>query len=404
MIKGRDIIVVGIQAWDIEIGSNCKNIAAEFAKNNRVLYVNPPMVRSTMRKDKHKESIQKRIQIKKGLAPDLVEIGTNLWNLYPKDLAESINWIGSHAVFKILNERNARFYAKNITSAIKRLNFNNVILFNDSSMFLGLHLRNFLHPDIYVYYMRDYLVKVPYWQKHGERLEPEVVKDADVLTTNSEFFSEFGLQYNPHSYMVGQGCDVSHFSDEDETIKIPDEFKNIPSPIIGYVGSLTTLRLDIALLEHMAKERKNWSIVLVGPEDEDFKKSDLHNLPNVYFLGRKNESELPNYVKGFDVAMNPQLANNLTIGNYPRKIDEYLAMGKPIIATKTKAMEMFKEFVYLGGSKEEYITLTEKALTENAPRLAEKRIEFAKSHTWTNNVNAIYGAVKKATKHRIQWD
>ena len=36
MIKNRDIVVFGIQAWDIEIGSNCKNIALEFAKNNRV--------------------------------------------------------------------------------------------------------------------------------------------------------------------------------------------------------------------------------------------------------------------------------------------------------------------------------------------------------------------------------
>ena len=403
MIKGKDIIVVGIQAWDIEIGSNCKNIALEFAKNNRVLYVNPPMVRSTMRKDKHKESIQKRIKIKNGLAPDLVEIETNLWNLYPKDVAESINWIGSQTIFKILNKRNARLFTNNIKSAAERLNFKDVILFNDSSMFLGLHLKRFLQPDIYVYYMRDYLVKVPYWQKHGERLEPEVVKDADVLTTNSEFFSEFGLQYNSHSYMVGQGCDVSHFSDEDDTIKIPDEFKNIPRPVIGYVGSLTTLRLDIELLEHMANERKDWSIVLVGPEDDDFKNSDLHNLSNVYFLGRKNESELPNYVKGFDVAMNPQLSNNLTIGNYPRKIDEYLAMGKPIIATKTKAMDMFKDCVYLGESKEEYITLTEKALSENAPELEKKRINFAKSHTWTNNVLAIYDAIIKASKHRIEW-
>ena len=37
MIKGKDIIVVGIQAWDIEIGSNCKNIALEFSQNNRVI-------------------------------------------------------------------------------------------------------------------------------------------------------------------------------------------------------------------------------------------------------------------------------------------------------------------------------------------------------------------------------
>ena len=403
MIKNKDIIVIGIQAWDIEIGSNCKNIALEFAKHNRVLYVNPPMVRSTMHKDKDKKSIQKRIQIRKGLAPDLEKIGTNLWNLYPKSLAESINWIGSEANFKILNRRNARLYTNNIKSAAERLQFKNVILFNDSSMFLGLHIKKFLQPEIYVYYMRDYLVKVPYWQKHGEQLEPEVIKEADVLATNSEFFSEFGLQYNPHSYMVGQGCDVSHFSDDEGSIKIPDEFKNIPKPIIGYVGSLTTLRLDIELLEHMAKERKHWSIVLVGPEDEDFKNSDLHQQSNVYFLGRKNESELPNYVKGFDVAMNPQLLNNLTIGNYPRKIDEYLAMGKPIIATKTKAMEMFKDCVYLGSSKEEYLVLAEKALEENSPELADKRIRFAKSHTWTNNVNALYDAIISATKHRIQW-
>ena len=36
----RDIVIIGIQAWDIEIGSNCKNIALELSKTNRVLYVN----------------------------------------------------------------------------------------------------------------------------------------------------------------------------------------------------------------------------------------------------------------------------------------------------------------------------------------------------------------------------
>ena len=62
MIKGQDIIVVGIQAWDIEIGSNCKNIAVEFAKHNRVLYVNPPLDRATLKRDKNSEKVQKRIK------------------------------------------------------------------------------------------------------------------------------------------------------------------------------------------------------------------------------------------------------------------------------------------------------------------------------------------------------
>ena len=46
----HDIVITGIQSWDIEIGSNCKNIALEFSKENRVLYVNPQLGRSSILK------------------------------------------------------------------------------------------------------------------------------------------------------------------------------------------------------------------------------------------------------------------------------------------------------------------------------------------------------------------
>lgn len=403
MIRSKDIVVVGIQAWDIEIGSNCKNIAKEFAKHNRVLYVNPPLDTATERRDKHKESIKKRLRIKNGQENGLVEIDKNLWNLYPRKNVNSINWVPFKALYNILNKRNATRFASDISAAVAQLGFKDYILFNDSSMFLGLHLKELLKPKAYAYYMRDYLVKVPYWKKHGERLEPETIKKADVAVTNSEFYEDLCTPINRHSYMVGQGCDVSLFNDENDSVTIPEEFNNIPRPILGYVGYLTSLRLDIEVIEHIAKERKDWSVVLVGPEDDDFKNSKLHHLSNVYFLGSKDAIELPNYVKGFDVAMNPQLVNNLTIGNYPRKIDEYLAMGKPVLATKTKAMNMFSKHVYLGESKDDYIFLAEKALKEDSKELAKKRMSFAKSHTWENNAKAIYNAIIKATKDRIQW-
>lgn len=396
MIKGQDIVVVGIQAWDIDIGSNCKNIAAEFAKHNRVLYVNPPLDRATLRRGKGTEKVEKRLRIKNGEETGLVQISKNLWNLYPKSMTESINWIPFHGFFKRLNKRNSRIFSADIQEAMGQLKFKNILLFNDSSMFLGLHLKEFLSPKSYTYYMRDYLIRVPYWRKHGERIEPQIIQQADTVVNNSTLYTEYGAKFNPNSYMVGQGCDVSLFNDEQDTIQIPKEFDAIPGQILGYVGYLTSMRLDIGLLEHMANTRRDWSIVLVGPEDEDFKASKLHELDNVFFLGSKDASQLPAYVKGFDVAMNPQIVNDWTIGNYPRKIDEYLAMGKPTLATKTKAMEMFKEHVYLASTKEEYIQLAEKALEENNAKLAKKRIEFAKSHTWENNVMAIYDAIKKS--------
>jgi glycosyltransferase involved in cell wall biosynthesis len=390
MIQNKDIIVVGIQPWDIEIGSNCKNIAIEFARNNRVLYVNSPLDRISRFKERNKEKIKKRIRIKNGDEPDLVQLDDQFWTLYPKRMIESINWIKSSSIFSFMNKRNAEIFSKDILDAAQRLGFKDFILFNDSSMFLGLHLKELLQPVLYVYYMRDYLTKNPYWKKHGVSIEPQLIRKADVVVNNSTLYAEYGMQFNRHSYMVGQGCDTSLFNDLESEIQVAEDLKDIPKPLIGYVGFLSSRRLDIQLLEYMATERPAWSIVLVGPEDVQFKTSNLHNMKNVYFLGSRDSSELPSFIKGFDVAMNPQLINDATIGNYPRKIDEYLAMGKPTLASATKAMGYFKDYTYLGMSKEDYIVLAERALHEDSPELQMARRSFGTSHSWENNVNEIY--------------
>ncbi|MFW1396704.1 hypothetical protein ACEV8T_23205, partial [Vibrio parahaemolyticus] len=79
----------------VEIGSNCKNIAIEFAKHNRVLYVNSPLDRITKWRGSKDDKIKKRIRVIKGEENGLVPISNNLWNLYPNRMIESINWIGS---------------------------------------------------------------------------------------------------------------------------------------------------------------------------------------------------------------------------------------------------------------------------------------------------------------------
>lgn len=400
MIKGKDIVVYGIQPWDIEIGSNCKNIATEFAKNNRVLYVNSPLDFISKFKERKTEKIKKRKRVKKGIEPDLIEIMPNIWNLYPKKEIDSINWLKSKKLFDFFNRRNAKKLASDINDALTRLGFKNFILFNDSSMFLGQHLKEMLQPSIYVYYMRDYLTKNPYWRKHGVRLEPELIKKADVVVNNSLLYAEYGLQYNKHSYMVGQGCNTSLFNNNERKIEVAEELKSISKPIIGYVGFLSSRRLSIEIIQHLAEQKKDWSIVLVGPEDDNFKNSELHQLENVYFLGSRDGSVLPNYIQGFDVAMNPQLINDATIGNYPRKIDEYLAMGKPTLATATKAMEYFKDYTYLGVTKEDYASLAEKALKENSKELQEVRRNFGTSHSWENNVLEIYKAILKVSEEK----
>ena len=398
MIQNRDIVIIGIQPWDIEIGSNCKNIAIEFSKNNHVLYVNAPLDRISRYKEKNTPKIKHRINVQKGVEPDLVKLQDNLWNLNPIGMTESINWINSSRLYDFMNKRNNRIFSSAIKSAIDRLEFKNIILFNDSSMFQGFYLKEMLQPATYVYYMRDYLTKNPYWRKQGVRLEPELIRKADVVVNNSTLYAKYGQQFNKHSYMVGQGCDVSLFNDVDHEIFPAADLASIQKPIIGYVGFLSSRRLDIQLIEYIASQRPQWNIVLVGPEDDVFKSSSIHQLSNVHFLGSRDSLLLPDYIKGFDICINPQIVNDATIGNYPRKIDEYLAMGKPTIATATEAMEYFKEYTYLGKTHQDYIDLIELALAENSDEKQKERRTFALSHTWENNVLEIYKAIELIAK------
>lgn len=394
MIKGRNIVIVGAQSWDISIGSNCKNIATELAKNNQVIYVNVPLDRKKFLKWTFTDPNDlKRLSVLKGRSSGLVKLGDAFWSFYPKIVFESVNWLKNKALFDFFNKLNTKKLASEIQRVTKQIGFKDYILFNDSSMFRGVYLKELLNPELSIYYIRDNLITQDYFKKHGVRLEKETIKSADLVVSNSPYLRDYAKPFNSNSHYVGQGCDLELFKPNE--VAEPTDLAKIKGVKIGYIGFLTEMRLNINLLVEIAKTKTDWQIILVGPEDEAFKDSGLHHISNVHFLGSKSGDELPAYIKYFDVCMNPQVVNALTIGNYPRKIDEYLAMGKPTVATQTPTMEIFKDYVYLGQTALDYINLIEKALKENSPEKQQQRINFAKGHTWENNVQEIYKAIQQ---------
>ncbi len=395
LIQNKDIIIVGQQPWDTEIGSNCKNIALELSKHNRVLYVNSPLDRITLLRHKDSSNVKTRLEVIKGKTNGLIHLQQNLWTYYPDEIIESINWMKHNAVYTFLNKVNNKRFARSIKKAVKQLNFKNYVLFNDNDMFRCFYLKEMLQPALSIYYSRDFMLAVDYWKTHGTTMEPELIAKSDICVANSTYLANYCKQYNNNSFYVGQGCDLDTFTGYNQEKPAPIDIVYIPKPIVGYVGALQSIRLDMDIIKHLAKQRPHLNIVLVGPEDGEFQKSDLHRMPNVHFLGAKNPDLLPAYISAFDVCINPQIVNQVTIGNYPRKIDEYLAMGKPTVATRTEAMSTFANHVYLGENKEDYVRLVDKALSENSECLQQERIKFAGTHTWTNNVAEIYSAIKK---------
>ncbi len=395
-MKNKCFIMFGLQSWDIEIGSNFKNIARIISSHNRVLYVNRPLdsIRR-MRHYKNKE-VQKRLESIRGATSAIEEVEKNIWVLNPRVVLLSINNLPPGKVYNFLNKNNNSKLAGDILYFSDQLNFEDPVLIIDNDFFNGLYLKEFLKPSVFIYYLRDFLLSQNYFKRHGKRAEPLIINKADAVCTNSLYLKKYAHNFNSESFYVGQGCEVDDFVKQGQPL--PNDMISISGPVIGYCGMLTSKRLDIDLLEYIAVRNPGWNLVLVGPGDKEFSESALPELKNVFLLGSKHPQELPAYVRHFDVCINPQLVNQMTIGNYPRKIDEYLAAGKPVVATNTETMKYFEEVVYLCDCKDQYISKIQQALdNKDDIKKKEARIAFAKSHTWEASVDGIYRVINKTS-------
>lgn len=399
LLHNKDFIFFGLQAWDIEIGCNPRNMALVMAKhNNRILYVNRPLDRITYLRKRQDKKIQTRITSWKKGIDELKEVQENIYVLNPRTIHESINFLPEGYLFDKLNYINAKRLAKQIKQAAQKLNFKNTTVIIDNDFIKAYYLKELLPDSTFVYYIRDFLIAYPYFKKH-QKMWPAFMRKVDKVAANSAYLTQYALQHNPHSFDIGQGCEVQLFYKNN--YPMPEDMYTIKGPMIGYCGALIANRLDIDLIATIALNRPQWSIVLVGKEDEAFRSSALHQIENIHFLGPKSFEQIPAYVQFFNVCMNPQIVNEITIGNYPLKIDEYLAAGKPVVATDTVAMHMFQPYTFLCKNADEYIVSIEKALKEETAEKAVARKQFASSHTWEACVEKLYEGITEKQSNPV---
>jgi len=394
-MKGRDFIITGLQPWDIPIGSNAIDIAREIAVSNRVLYVNSPLDQMTIYRNKPTPELLQRMEVIKKQKDPLRKITDSLWVLDFPFSIYSINGLPDGFLFDFFNKLNNKKMFGYIRKIAEELHFKDYIHFIDNDIYRSFYSKEFLKPAASVYYRRDNLQPYEYWKKHVGRLEPELIAKSDVVVCNSPQYAEYSRKFNPKSYDIGQGVDLSAY-DTTLGFAMPKEFETIPEPRIGYIGDINSLRLDPDLIYSLAKSKPAYSFVMIGGEDKVFAAHALHSLKNVFFPGSIAKLTVPAYMSALQVCLNPQKLNEITNGNYPRKVDEYLALGKPVIATRTATMEIFRDHVSLCKNLDEYQKAVEKALADISDERNRQRILFARSHSWKNNVDSIYKHIQES--------
>jgi glycosyltransferase involved in cell wall biosynthesis len=173
-----------------------------------------------------------------------------------------------------------------------------------------------------------------------KEIDDLLLSKADLVLHVSDELHHQSLGKTSRAVLLPQGVDEIFFGGNHQT---PQDMINIPKPILGYVGLMDRHKFDTGLVFDVVKAFPHISFVLVGLPNANIE--PLLDFPNVFYLGRKDHAQIPAYVNNFDLCMLPTARTAWGMQCRPLKLLEYLAAGKPVIATPTPASEKYHDII-----------------------------------------------------------
>jgi glycosyltransferase involved in cell wall biosynthesis/uncharacterized SAM-binding protein YcdF (DUF218 family) len=265
-----------------------------------------------------------------------------------------------------------------------------------------------INPSLVVYYCADDMSGRSEGAARLKTYEDSFFSKVDAVFCSSHSLLEYAERFNRHVFLFPAGVDFHKFEAAREDGKVAVELSDLSKPVIGYVGAISTV-FDQMLLVHAAHSLPEASFVLIGPEFTDL--SLLKACPNIKLLGMRPHGDVPGYILGFDIALIPYVNNAFTDAVYSCKLNEYLAMGVPVVATDMRELRFYVEHhgnvLYIAKTREEFVEKIRQALAapDNANRLA--RISAARENSWDQRFENICGVIGQLLEEKeavgISW-
>lgn len=380
MIKGKSIICFAPSDWWTMNPSCTTHLIKRFARQNKVLYVNPfssDLLGVTG--GKRKGFAARAVRKVKSLSKWLRKVDKNLYVFSPvfipvqgKQSVDAVNNRLLHWQLRLAcvlaGIRRPMIWMENLRAAD--------LLKHYKKAYTLFHVSDLFTHDGYVA------------DKSVLRQREQTVLEASgaIVCVSETLYSTYQGE-KPAVHYIPHGVEFARFFEAAQRIQTPPELEAIGKPIAGYFGTLTGSN-DIALWEMCADKLADVSFVFAGRiTGGDY--SRLQRQPNVHFLGPVAYERIPAVCAGFDVCMLAWKMSPWIRSCNPLKLFEYMACGKPVVSVAIEEARKYADIISVAVSAEEFCRLLRWELEHDSPERKQRRIEIARANDWENKVEQL---------------
>ncbi len=267
---------------------------------------------------------------------------------------------------------------------------------------MALPLMRDLSPAVIVYDCMDELSAFRNAPRQLLQRESALLKVADVVFTGGPSLFRAKRDRHPSVHCFPSSVDAAHFSRAREGgVEHPLQ-QALTKPRLGYFGVIDE-RIDLSLIAALADATSHWQICMVGPVVK-IDPSSLPRRPNIHYFGQQAYEDLPRFVAGWDVCLQPFALNEATRFISPTKTLEYMAAERPIVSTPiADVVEPYGHIVHIEKNAKGFIAACERALrasdAERDARISLMRSTLSQT-SWDQTAREMAELIEEAARTR----
>lgn len=382
----RNFIIISSIDWSVHWQMHHQLATSLAADGNRVLFIENTGVRKPQIRDV--ERIVSRIRVRLKSTFGFSQVSDRIYLYSPLFLPFP------YSAFATLF--NVSLISSALTRWMRHARFTEPIVISFLPTPLAQGLIHAIEPALSIYYCANHMAGSSQATAPLRKWEDKFFASVDLVITISEALSDRARQFARFVYSYPPGVELDKFCSETQSSNVPQDACNLDRPIVGYVGAISDV-FDRELIVALARALPHANILLIGPKYSDIE--IFKDIRNIVVLDERPHLQMAAYISVFDVALIPYIVNEFTDSVYSCKLNEYLAMGKPVVATDMREVRAFSTrypgSVLIGRDQADFISKVEQAIVDphiNSAASRQSRIDVARDNSWAMRFKGI-GAV-----------